>query len=84
MLFFFCFFFKIIFHETYDKQMEGSIDRRLAIAQSREKCYCQTSGNSTKSGKCYYQTSGNSKISGKLLLPDTTGLMIALVGCTNA
>ena len=31
--------------------MEESNDRRLAIAQSREKCYCQTSGNSTKSGK---------------------------------
>ena len=65
--------------------MEGSIDRRLAIAQSREKCYCQTSGNSTKSKKkCYYQTSGNSKISEKLLLPDATGLTLALVGCTNA
>ena len=37
------------------------IDRRLAIAQSRGKCYCQTSGNS--------------KISEKLLLPDTPGLM---------
>ena len=31
--------------------LEESIARRLAIAQSREKCYCQTSGNSTKSGK---------------------------------
>ena len=28
-----------------------AIARRLAIAKSREKCYCQTSGNSTKSGK---------------------------------
>ena len=33
------------------KNKEESIARRLAIAQSREKCYCQTSGNSTKSGK---------------------------------
>ena len=39
--------------------LEESIARRLAIAQTREKCYCQTSGNS--------------KISGKLLWPDTTG-----------
>ena len=30
--------------------MEESIDKRLAIAQSREKCYCQASGNSTNSG----------------------------------
>ena len=28
-----------------------SIARRLAIAKTRGKCYCQTSGNSTKSGK---------------------------------
>ena len=30
---------------------EESFDRRLAIAQSRGKCYCQTSGNSTNSRK---------------------------------
>ena len=28
-----------------------AIARRLAIANTRGKCYCQTSGNSTKSGK---------------------------------
>ena len=38
-----------ILHSIINK--EESIARRLAIAQSREKCYCQTSGNSTKSGK---------------------------------
>ena len=30
---------------------EESSARRLALAQNREKCYCQTSGNSTNSGK---------------------------------
>ena len=35
-----------------------AIARRLAIAKTREKCYCQTSGNSTKSWK--------------MLLPDVT------------
>ena len=42
---------RYIFLDKYDFFMEESIDRRLAIAQSREKCYCQTSGNSTNSGK---------------------------------
>ena len=50
---------KDIFHRSVSRQnnvKEESSDRRLAIAQTREKCYCQTSGNS--------------KISEKLLLPD--------------
>ena len=34
-----------------EKYKEESIDRRLVIAQSRGKCYCQTSGNNTNSGK---------------------------------
>ena len=37
--------------EESDNFYEVAIARRLAIAKTREKCYCQTSGNSTKLGK---------------------------------
>ena len=55
---------------TCFKYFEESSDRHLAIAQSRE--------------ECYFETPGNSKISEILLLPDSIGLMMALINCSNA
>ena len=67
--------------------LEESSDKRLAIAQSREKMLLPDVWQYHKFGKsaiarrlaiarsrrhCYCQTSGYSKISGKLLLPDTS------------
>lgn len=63
-------FYIILFKKLKTKEnahlfFEESSDIRLAIAQSLEKCYCQTSANS--------------KISEILLRPDSTGLTMALV-----